>query len=67
MARPLLPLGNKAPWILLTLGAFLAISGFVAGNAQMMTVGVVAAALWVVAFPLSRLLLGHDEDPPEDR
>ncbi len=65
MARPLLPLGNKAPWVLLGLAAFLVGWGFVVGNAQMMTVGGVAAALWLLAFPLAHLLLGSDEEPPE--
>ncbi|MGE0597862.1 MAG: hypothetical protein AB7J35_11960 [Dehalococcoidia bacterium] len=64
MARPLLPLGNKAPWVLLGVGAFLVISGLLARNMEMVIVGAVAAALWLIAFPLSRFLLGSDEEPP---
>ncbi|MGE3075984.1 MAG: hypothetical protein AB7N24_08875 [Dehalococcoidia bacterium] len=65
MARPLLPLGNKAPWVLLGLGAFLAVAGFWTGNTQMVIVGAVVVAFWAVAFPLSRFLLGNDEEPPD--
>ena len=65
MARPLLPLGNKAPWVLLGVAVFLAGAGALTSNTQMMIVGGVAATLWVVAFPLSRLLLGSDEEPPD--
>lgn len=65
MPRPVLPLGTKAPWILAGIALFLAASGFLTGNRDMMIVGGVAATLWVLAFPLSRLLIGRDTPEQE--
>lgn len=60
MPRPVLPLGAKAPWVLAGIAVFLAASGFLTGNRDMMIIAGVAAALWVLAFPFSRLVVGRD-------
>lgn len=65
MPRPVLPLGNKAPWILLLVAGFLAVMGLLTSNKEMFIVGAVAGVLWLVAFPLSRIVLGKDDEPPE--
>ncbi len=65
MARPLLPLGKSAPWLVLLIAAILAITGLITGNREMLGVGALAGVFWLVAFPVARALLGRDE-PPDD-
>ena len=65
MRRPILPLGSAAPLVLALFAVALAVFGLITGNREMVILGGVAAAAFIVAFPLARLLLGAS-DSEED-
>ena len=61
MHRPVLPLGRMAPWLLAAAAVVLLVWGGATGDREMMVLGVVAAAAWLLAFPVTRALLGRDK------
>ena len=66
MHRPVLPLGRMAPWLLAAAAIVLLVWGGATGDREIVAFGVVAAAAWLLAFPVTRALLGRDkpDDPP---
>jgi len=55
-----------APWLLAAAAIVLLVWGGATGDREIVAFGVVAAAAWLLAFPVTRALLGRDkpDDPP---
>ena len=59
---PAFPQSRALLWVLGGISAAVVITGLVTGDTTTLTVGAVGAAGCLIAFPLSRLLLGARED-----
>ena len=63
---PALPLGKRAPWVLLGIALAVLVTGFLIGDTPTMAVGGIGLGALIVAYPLAAFLAptpAPDEEP----
>ena len=64
--RPLLPLGNKGPYVLGVVALALLVYGLIRGSDGLVLIGAVAAAALLVGYPVAEFLLGREPDDADE-
>jgi hypothetical protein len=62
---PVLPLGNRLPWVAAAVGAIAVVVGLVTGDRALVLLGAAAVAGVVLAFPIASRLGAHHADEPD--